>query len=1200
MKIDDQVSPIAKDSSRWLSGKPLWNHQQRAVDDTLEMLLDETRVQVIMACGSGKTRVAGVVAQLSGANLVVFFAPSLALIRQTLGEWRECGLLEGRHLLCICSDTTITDIDALEVKPGEVGIHTTTEPMEVNAFLTQHTGPTTLFCTYHSARALAKGLPNNCVIDLAVFDEAHKTAGTVGGQFTVALDDEMLPIESRLFLTATPRHSNGRRRTLDGDLLPVYSMDNAEVYGPVAFNLSFKTAIDSGIICDYRLIVSTVTDTEMSVSLKSETVIRSETSETRVGMIANQISMAKAMSVHGLRRAISFHSTVEDSKVFAQDEFSIMSNHGIRVFHVNGSMLMEHRESLIAQFDAFEGPAVLSNARCLSEGVDLPEVQLVGFMSPKESQIDIAQIIGRCLRRSPGKEFGYVLLPLYLASATSTLDLQTCVRRERYQTIWDVISTLQEQDLVLGATMSNMRTQMGFQRGYAPPKLDRVRVIAPPGMVDAIELAIAAVAIERLTSTWDENFGYCHRYLLDFGREPPQGFIADNGVNLGIWSNHQRQQYKQGILPLDRQERLEAIGFVWEANAHKWETAFDILCQCNQQTGDANVPVGTVFMEFDLGRWLALQRMVWRQGRLSGERIEKLLSVGVILDREQGFERFMRHLQAMKNELGNIKVARRSSWQAMPAWFHKVRTLRKAGRLDISRIECLNNLEFPWDLYDPLRECLAQLSEFKALHGHANPGIEHAQGQWRSIFLWIGAKLREHARGELDAETSTALESFGIDWNPDETHWQSMLAAVADFKSTSGMLPKVTTVVGGRKIGQWLYLEREKAVAGKLEPHRWAALEAIGADEYVTLDARWHTMFQRLCDHRVEHGSVDVTRETDTGTPRLIPWIYTQRKTKADGTIDPQRKELLDSIDFIWDARDTRKLQQSKLKADRDAAKAQESEKRALERMTAKQDAWRGKMQADADLAQADRNAPPGRKAISRLGAERRKVLQADPTGWQAQWFAQCGIQFSTRKVETGPRTDLTAKVERMIALLEQHGSYAIALEVEPTFSRIGSVLRLAFKANAISSEQVHALDSAGFVWTPLDEQWEAMFALASNVYERTGGLLKPDLPQAVYMWLGRQRKEQSELAIDRVNRLNAIGMTWQRRTDFFDANLSRLTELHDKNPNGWLVGISGRDPSASQIVAHMRKLRRAGKLSAAQVSALDAIKFVWEDRSAS
>jgi superfamily II DNA or RNA helicase len=1150
-----------------------------------------------MACGSGKTRVAGAVAQLTGAQLVVFFAPSLALIRQTLREWRAFGYLHERQLLCICSDDTVTDIDPLQVLRSDVGIATTTESAHINAFLTKHSGPTTLFCTYHSAQALAKGMPEGRVVDLALFDEAHKTAGTFGGRYTSALDDAVLPINTRLFLTATPRHSNARRRTPDGELAQIYSMDDLEVYGPVAFNLPFKQAIESGIICDYRLIVSTVTDAEITEQFRTETVIRTAVADTQVSMVAQQISMAKALIAHKLRRAISFHSTVEESKVFAQDEFDILGRHGIRVFHINGSMPMRHREELISQFDSYKGAAVLSNARCLGEGIDLPAVDLVGFMSPKDSQIDIAQIIGRCLRNSPGKEFGHILLPLYISNATTELELQACVRRERYQTIWEVIATLQEQDFVLGTTMSQMRTQAGLTPGYTPPKLEAIRVIAAPALVEAIELAISSVAIEKLTTPWDENFGQLQRYMQDQGREPPQGFIASNGINLGIWCNAQRQLYKQGFLPADRETRLQAIGFAWEANAEKWEIGFDRLMQYIAQNHDANVPVDASFNGYDLGRWLARQRRLWRDKRLSQDRLEKLLSVGVVLDTEAGFERFVRNLQIMKEEIGNIQFARQSSWQAMPAWYHKVRSLRKAGRLESSRIERLDALGFPWELRDSLQERLSQLAEFKSQAGHANPGPEHANGAWRSLYLWISTKRRERELGTLDAAVFQALDAMAVDWNPAETAWQAMFAKVRAYLDCTGSLPTRSTVVEGCKIGAWLYWEREKALDGKLATHRQTALASIGANEDFRIDAKWQVMFESLKEFAKRHGHADIRPGMNDSTPQLMQWVYTQRRAKSQGAMDPKREAMLDEVGLIWNPLEVRKQQQKQAKQAKAQADPHAKAQRLIAAKEAKEAAWRSKMKAWIEVISVDKTSVAGKHAWKRLTVERKAALEADPEGWKAQWFASCGIAFSTRAKSEKPRANTQTKIDQMIGAISRHGSHSEALEKEPKLSQQASILRLIFKKNGMTSVQAKALDDAGFIWVPLEEKWEAMFEQARLVFLRTSRLLKTDMPMDLYQWLVRQRKEHSDgiLASDRVERLNTIGMTWTRRVDFYEANLERLTKLYQQDPTGWMVGINGRDPVAAQMVAHFRKLRRAGKLTQQQIDALDKISFVWE-----
>ena len=194
-------------------------------------------------------------------------------------------------------------------------------------------------------------------------------------------------------------------------------------------------------------------------------------------------------------------------------------------------------------------------------------------------------------------------------------------------------------------------------------------------------------------------------------------------------------------------------------------------------------------------------------------------------------------------------------------------------------------------------------------------------------------------------------------------------------------------------------------------------------------------------------------------------------------------------------------------------------------------------------------------------------------------------------------RANTQTKIDQMIGAISRHGSHSEALEKEPKLSQQASILRLIFKKNGMTSVQAKALDDAGFIWVPLEEKWEAMFEQARLVFLRTSRLLKTDMPMDLYQWLVRQRKEHSDgiLASDRVERLNTIGMTWTRRVDFYEANLERLTKLYQQDPTGWMVGINGRDPVAAQMVAHFRKLRRAGKLTQQQIDALDKLSFVWE-----
>jgi predicted helicase len=266
----------------WLAGAQIERarktplpHQAEAGDRILAALREHDRATALMACGTGKTLVALWVAeevaqasslQPSGsqagkpAPLILVLVPSLALLGQTLHEWsRETSWPALAHL-CVCSDPAVqAGSDEIILRSSDLDFPVTTDSAQVRAFLAaEFDGVKLVFSTYQSAHVVAAGMPPGAAFDLAIFDEAHKTAGREGVHFGFALSDRNLAIRKRLFLTATPRHYDLRRRDREGDARLVYSMDAPEIYGPVAHQLTFAEAARRGLIY-YRVIISVVT-----------------------------------------------------------------------------------------------------------------------------------------------------------------------------------------------------------------------------------------------------------------------------------------------------------------------------------------------------------------------------------------------------------------------------------------------------------------------------------------------------------------------------------------------------------------------------------------------------------------------------------------------------------------------------------------------------------------------------------------------------------------------------------------------------------------------------------------------------------------------------------------------------------------------------------------------------------------------------
>ena len=406
-------------------------HQQLAVKDGHEHfgIQKAERGKLIMPCGSGKSLTAWWIAQKLESRTIVIAVPSLALIRQTLKVWlRETTAnKQAVDWICICSDESAGRVerDDTAVLRQDLGVPCLTNSKEIAAWLKRkHSGLTIVFTTYQSGEALAKAARSaKFTFDLGIMDEAHKTVGDGEKLFSHLLHDKNLPIRRRLFMTATERRYAGQSDT-------VLSMDDPAVYGETFHLLSFKRAMeyDPPILCDYKIISITVSRDEVAELISKNKFVRPDkgqwNEEIEADMLASLIALRKAMQKYPIQHAVSFHGSIQRAELFKthNDTFTqTFRDYGeLETFHVSGKTPTGTRARVISDYARAER-ALITNARCLTEGVDVPGIDCVLFADPRRSAVDIVQAVGRALRPAPNKQFGYIIVPI-LHDSDATAD----------------------------------------------------------------------------------------------------------------------------------------------------------------------------------------------------------------------------------------------------------------------------------------------------------------------------------------------------------------------------------------------------------------------------------------------------------------------------------------------------------------------------------------------------------------------------------------------------------------------------------------------------------------------------------------------------------------------------------------------------------------------------------------------------------
>ncbi len=618
-------------------------HQKTAINKTRDHLRANKRGQLLMACGTGKTLVGLWTREEMNVKRTVVFVPSIALLRQTWSSWTQHASKEF-YSVAVCSDERATSrgMDTLLSSPSAAGLPPTTDPDAIAKALDVR-GPIVVFSTYQSSEVVEEAIKKSGrSFGLMICDEAHNTTSAGLTAFTRPLYDEHIPARRRLFLTATPRIvSKQARKRGKEEGYDIHSMEDTEVYGEIAYKLPFSEAIEKNLLTDYEIFVVGVDDPKIARAIRNRKLLKVEGSKIDGEELAAHIAIHRAMKKRGTRRMITFHSRVKQAKDFSKNVPIVREwlrknrKRPVKVWGdaVSGEMPVVQREQVLARFDGLEDGecGIVSNARCLGEGVDVPTIDGISFVQPKRSAIDIVQAVGRAIRKSKKKEGkSTIILPVPILHKRNT---KATIESSAFETVWRVLEALRAHDDVLAESLDTLRTKLGQRRGgrIRLPKL----ILDLPRSVDAaFSDAIRLHALEHSTESFWEGLGYLKAYKKEHRDcRVPERFKTKDSYGLGLWVSNRRRDYKEGALSQDRIDALEALGFIWDPIEHGFREGLSRLSVYKKEHRDCRVPHKFKTKDgYGLGLWVSNRRADYKRGKLSQERIEALEALGFIWD----------------------------------------------------------------------------------------------------------------------------------------------------------------------------------------------------------------------------------------------------------------------------------------------------------------------------------------------------------------------------------------------------------------------------------------------------------------------------------------------------------------------------------------------------------------------------------------
>jgi superfamily II DNA or RNA helicase len=904
-------------------------HQNEAVDNVLSGFRTADRGQLVMACGTGKTFVCLWVKERLKAKRTLVLVPSLGLLSQILNEW-SFAAREKFDALCVCSDQTVNrrEEDEAISLVSDLPFPVSSNVMEIAHFLKQDSDQV-IFSTYQSSPLIAQAQKNNDAtpFDLIIADEAHRCAGQNNGPFRTVLDDRLIKSERRLFATATPRvYKTSLKKAAEALGVEVIDMNDEKSFGKRFHTFGFGEAIKLGWLTDYRVLIVGVDNERIKEWIENRRLVATDTGlATDARSLAGQIGLLKAIKDWKLQRLISFHGRVKRAKEFSEDISQVVewldddhrSSSNLWADHVSGEMPAISRRQKLKRLKNVgkDEIGLLSNARCLSEGVDVPALDGVAFVDPRSSEIDIIQSVGRAIRLSDTKTMGTIVIPVFIEQ---TGNAEEALKASDFQPIWDVLEALKSHDDRLSDELDQLRIELGAKRKRSVGASDLTKIVfdLPTSVNEEFAQSLRAYLVAQTTESWMFWYGMLELFVKEHKHcRVPERFKTYDGYLLGPWVRNQRAT--KDAMDLDRRQRLEALpGWSWDVLSDQWEKGFSYLKDFSDREGHCRVlQTYKTDDNFRLGEWVSDQREA-KNKKMDLDRRQRLEALpGWSWDPfsdqwEDGFS----HLEQFADREGHCRVPK--SYKTgddyrLGQWVQIQRT--KKDRTEPNHRQRLEALPgWSWDaLSYKWEEGFCYLKEFSELEGHCRVTISYKTKDGYRLGQWVS--VQRSTKETMDLDRRQRLEALrGWSWDLSSDQWENGFYHLKQFANREGhcRVPASYKTDDGYRLGQWVTVQRTNK--DKLEPNYRQRLEALLGWSWDALSYKWEEGFSSLKQFANREGHCRVlTRYKTTSGYQLGNWVSKQRAAKD--AMDRDRRQRLEALPgWVWKIDKTTKSHRGK------------------------------------------------------------------------------------------------------------------------------------------------------------------------------------------------------------------------------------------------------------------------------------------------
>ena len=883
-----------KTVSKIIKYKPQ-GHQKDAIASCIEFFEIETRGQLIMPCGSGKTVTSlWIKEQLNPKNTLVV-VPSLALLRQIKENWaRQKNKIY--HYLCVCSETDIdkneeNETDTFVTHTHEIVGRVTTDSQVILKFL-QNDYEKVIFSTYQSLPQIEEAIQNTTFqFDFVLCDEAHKTASLTQGLFSIIHDNQRIPARKRLYMTATPRVvSDNIKKKLNEELKYAYDMSNPEIFGYEFYRMTFKQAIEKGILIDYKIITVGITDEQIADYIKER---RFASNKHTVEDIANNYALETVMQRYGATHAITFHSRVKYAFEFSERHKILFNN--IDSFHVSGTQSTNYRNALMNTFRN-SSKAVISNARCLTEGIDVPAIDLVYFCDPKNSKVDIVQATGRALRqdRKKDKKLGYIVIPIY---HTQRSEIEKAISNSNFKNLISVVRALCDQDERLQDEINLLAYGKGKRSNFSKLEVISGEVFTEGkihllGFEEKLKANLFDQVIEKTSDNWDLWFLRFKEYLNDNNNEYPN---LEQSPSIYRWIASQRNAKKKKQLSVEQIKQLNSRNFIWDGHEQIWNFQFEKLKKYSEE----NKFEPSHLTERDLANWYKRQIKAIEQKELSPFQ-EKLIFSIQFKGSANDLKWYLKYESLKKySEENEFEPESRSE---LSIWYNTQKQNIKKGTLSEERKAQILSLQFKGSTTENnWLKHFEELLRFRVKNPNKFPQYKRV-GQEQSINelgIFCQTMRKRYRENSLSDYWISKLIEINFNFDGHQDNWKATYGTLVKYVNKHQKLPNIKS-----NLYSWALRNRNQYEENYLSKERKKLWEELNINHlFRNLSRTWNNWY----DDVKAYYDLTNTLPSFNQEKQLGAWLSTQRGLFKKGELNREQITKLERLEIVWDGNEEKK-----------------------------------------------------------------------------------------------------------------------------------------------------------------------------------------------------------------------------------------------------------------------------------------------------